>query len=533
MNAYITAYEISPALPPARPKRIVTRPSWLPRREEILPRKWSLAALATVALVAITLTIFFFNLRDTNQPAVVPGTPVGSPTAIPAPTTTVVPVSMYRGGLDRTGVMPGPAPSGRPGVLWHVDRLFFVNGPVVVGNGLVYAGTDDGSVHAFDMTTGAEVWKLTGHTTFASPTIVLDGMTAYIAGYDDMLLAVDAATGNEIWRTDPALNVSRLVAFDAESKTLYVGGRDPVSYAFDSATGQLKWQVDITAPQKSVASIVIGDTLYFGATDGMLYALNTADGSIRWTWDSTFEMVRSLTYANNTIFAPATSARNFAFVAIDASTGVERWRLSSTKGEYAAAGVVDGNIILGTDIVGEVISVSQMDGRVNWTFAPGSRGFRAPPAIVGDMVYVADKEGSFYALDAVTGQEIWRLQLDSWVDYDPAITDGVIYIGTMAGSVYALGDGGTELPAATPAAGRATPSAPLWTESGKEQSAESPASPEASPGPATVEADMELLWGMDGGDGGLDGQGNVYVTASSQSRLVKLRLPQSLATPAP
>ena len=44
---------------------------------------------------------------------------------------------------------------------------------------------------------------------------------------------------------------------------------------------------------------------------------------------------------------------------------------------------------------------------------------------------------------------------------------------------------------------------------------------------------MELLWGMDGGDGGLDGQGNVYVTASSQSRLVKLRLPQSLATPAP
>ena len=146
---------------------------------------------------------------------------------------------------------------------------------------------------------------------------------------------------------------------------------------------------------------------------------------------------------------------------------MERWRLSSAKGEYAAAGVVDGNIILGTDIVGEVISVSQMDGRVNWTFAPGSRGFRAPPAIVGDMVYVADKEGSFYALDAVTGQEIWRLQLDGWVDYDPAITDGVIYIGTMAGSVYALGDGGTELPAATPAAGRATPSAPLWTESGR------------------------------------------------------------------
>jgi hypothetical protein len=35
------------------------------------------------------------------------------------------------------------------------------------------------------------------------------------------------------------------------------------------------------------------------------------------------------------------------------------------------------------------------------------------------------------------------------------------------------------------------------------------------------------------GDVVLDGQGNLYVTDGSQDRLVKLRLPESLATPAP
>ena len=253
----------------------------LPRREDFFPRKWSLAAVASIALVAITLAAFF-SMRGSDQPAFVPGTPDSVPTStpVPAPTATVAPVSMYRGNLERTGVMPGPAPTGRPGVLWQASVPGSVQGGVVVGNGLIYAGTDDGSVHGFNMATGAEVWTLTGNTGVESPSIVLDGATAYIAGYDGMVLAVDAATGTEIWRTDPAFEVAgRRIAYDSETKSLYVPGVGAVSYAFDSTNGALKWETAIGAPQTSVTSVVAGDTLYFGAGDGLLYALNTADGS--------------------------------------------------------------------------------------------------------------------------------------------------------------------------------------------------------------------------------------------------------------
>ena len=498
MNAFATSNIATPVIRPVRQKQVVPRPAWLPGREQELPRRWGLGALATVALIALVLAAFFFALRGPDQPAIVPGTPDGSPTAVPAPTTIVEPVSMYRGGLDRTGVMPGPAPTGRPGVLWRAETEAVIEGPVAVGAGLVYTGTDDGSVHAFDMTTGAEVWKLTANATIESLSIVLDGATAYIAGFDGMVLAVDAATGKELWRTDPALNVSRRVAFDADTNTLYVAGLNPVSYAFDSTTGSLKWQAPISAPQRSVASVVAGDTLYFGTSDGLLYALNTADGSTKWTWDSEHDVLLSLLFATDTIFVPTIADRGeFAFVAIDAVTGTEKWRQSSTLGQYTAGAIIDGNVIFGTDF-GKVMSVAAADGHVNWTFAPGNGAvFRAPPAFVDNDVYVFDTDGSLYALDAATGGELWRVTLDSGNSYNPAITGGVIYLTTPQGSVYALGDGGTELPAATPVTSPATvATAPV-------------ASPVADAAPGTAKAEtaegVEVVWETTGGAGGLSG----------------------------
>ena len=85
----------------ARPpllKELVTRPAWLPTREMLFPRKWSLAAVASVALVAITFAVFFFSLQ-TDQPVIAPGTPeMATPTTAPMPAPTVVPVTSIAAG---------------------------------------------------------------------------------------------------------------------------------------------------------------------------------------------------------------------------------------------------------------------------------------------------------------------------------------------------------------------------------------------------------------------------------------------------
>jgi len=45
-------------------------PTWIP-----FPRRWSLAAVATVGLIAVTLAIFLLSARKSENPASVPGTP--------------------------------------------------------------------------------------------------------------------------------------------------------------------------------------------------------------------------------------------------------------------------------------------------------------------------------------------------------------------------------------------------------------------------------------------------------------------------
>ncbi|HET7055374.1 MAG TPA: PQQ-binding-like beta-propeller repeat protein, partial [Thermomicrobiales bacterium] len=198
MNAFTTTYPKATVIQPVRPKRLVTRPAWLPGREEIFPRRWGLAALATVALVAITLAVFFFNLRDTHQPAVVPGTPVATPTSTPAPAT-VEPVSMYRGNPARTGVLPGPSLTGAPVELWKLQTGEPVNLGAAVVDGVLYLSAGSQGFEARDAMTGDVIWTFPTDASAVSAPAVVDGQ-GYVIDTDGTLYAVRTSDGTETWR---------------------------------------------------------------------------------------------------------------------------------------------------------------------------------------------------------------------------------------------------------------------------------------------------------------------------------------------
>lgn len=485
MNAYSTAYEISPALPAARPKRIVVRPTWLPQREEILPRKWSLAAVASVALVAITLAVFFFSFRQTDHPALVPGTPDdATPITVPAPT--VAPVTMYRGNNDRTGEMPGPAPAGRPGVLWRIQAKDQVISAVTVANGLAYVGSNDGVIHAIDIATGTESWTFETGPDAGSPFTIIDGDTVYAVGGDGMAHALNAASGTEIWHSDPALLIGNQVTLDGD--TLYVGGQDAQYFALNRADGSLRWTATLGGIPQSRATVVLNDTVYFGADDGKAYALDGATGLVTWTFDSGMEVIKSVSTADGLIFLPASnpSTAGAAMIAVSVDTGTEVWRYDN-DGAYASSGTPLGtNLLVGMGN-GELKSLNIATGAVNWTYDTGNGSeIGAGASIVDGIAYFVSIDYGLYAVDATTGQEVWRVQLDGSMNMSPAIIDGVIYVGTFAGGIYALGDGGTSLTSdATPIA---TPeSAPVTS-----LSVGQGATPPVAEGPVT------LLWQTEG-----------------------------------
>lgn len=72
-----------------------------------------------------------------------------------------------------------------------------------------------------------------------------------------------------------------------------------------------------------------------------------------------------------------------------------------------------------------------------WRFDTGGEVYSSP-AIANGVLYVASKDGILYALDAASGAERWRFRVSEYVTRSsPAVIDGTVYIGGGFG-FYAL-----------------------------------------------------------------------------------------------
>jgi outer membrane protein assembly factor BamB len=61
------------------------------------------------------------------------------------------------------------------------------------------------------------------------------------------------------------------------------------------------------------------------------------------------------------------------------------------------------------------------------------------PAVANGVVYISSNDGNLYALDASTGQRPWSYGTTSAFYSSPAVANGEVYIGSYSSSVYAFG----------------------------------------------------------------------------------------------
>jgi len=53
------------------------------------------------------------------------------------------------------------------------------------------------------------------------------------------------------------------------------------------------------------------------------------------------------------------------------------------------------------------------------------------------MIYFGSYDDYVYALNAGTGEEKWKYETGDKVYSSPAVADGIVYVGSSAGHVYA------------------------------------------------------------------------------------------------
>ena len=76
------------------------------------------------------------------------------------------------------------------------------------------------------------------------------------------------------------------------------------------------------------------------------------------------------------------------------------------------------------------------NGQLKWSFTAGSVVISCP-AIANGVVYVGSADGNLYALNATTGTQLWNYTVDLGYS-SPAVVNGVVYVGSEDGNVYAL-----------------------------------------------------------------------------------------------
>ena len=75
--------------------------------------------------------------------------------------------------------------------------------------------------------------------------------------------------------------------------------------------------------------------------------------------------------------------------------------------------------------------------KLEWGFAT-SNNVDSSPAVANGVVFVGSDDGNLYALNASTGAKLWSFATGSSVYSSPAIADGVVYVGSDDFNVYAL-----------------------------------------------------------------------------------------------
>lgn len=74
---------------------------------------------------------------------------------------------------------------------------------------------------------------------------------------------------------------------------------------------------------------------------------------------------------------------------------------------------------------------------IKWKFHTAGRVISSP-AVVDGVVYVGSTDGNLYAIDAATGTQKWKFETKSWEVSSPAVASGMVYFLSYDGHLYAL-----------------------------------------------------------------------------------------------
>ena len=129
-------------------------------------------------------------------------------------------------------------------------------------------------------------------------------------------------------------------------------------------------------------------------------------------------------------------------------------------GEIESTPVVEDGVVYTDAYDGMVYALDASTGASVWNYSTGNdTGLFSSPAFVGGVLYFCSVGGgTIYALNASNGASIWNYQTQGIINCSPAIANGVLYVASWDGNLYALSCIAAPQPAPVPVVSSPSPS---------------------------------------------------------------------------
>ncbi len=285
-------------------------------------------------------------------------------------------------------------------------------GSAVAFEGTIYVGSDNGTLHAFKPN-GTELWRAatewSGNGIHGTPTVA-DGRV-FIGAYDGAMYAFDAHGGERLWRTQVGDYIGSsprvwdghvyIAVEHGGSTTVRDGlGAYGTVQRLDASTGQVVWiSHQLAGHPHAPLALSVEDNVFVAANNwGHLDAWDLDDLEHRWHFEVDGRFVDMKGPVMIWDGAAFIASWNREYSRIDLETGQRDWVFRA--GNFAMSG-------------------SAVDPRTG-------------------ILYFGSHDGNVYALDATTGDEVWRRQFSKPFTSSPVLTPNVLLFAGKDGFLHAL-----------------------------------------------------------------------------------------------
>jgi outer membrane protein assembly factor BamB len=261
--------------------------------------------------------------------------------------------------------------------------------PIAASDKLVFAGDQEGTLHAIDRLTGKQVWTIEDGGEFVGgPNLYKDRVI--FGSHRGKLTCVDQATGKTVhwvFDTEGPINGTPTIA---GQYTFATNCQAPFLKVVDIETGKEAKSIPIEG--RLIASAAFrDDILYFGTEIGAVYALDWQKAELTWTYANPDreQQIDSSPAVTDNLVVIGHGDKNLH--AINRQTGQSQWMVP-TRAKVDCSPVIAGDKVIFGSNDKQLYLVQLSDGQVLWKHNAG-QPIRGSAAVSGDR-FVIGTDGS-------------------------------------------------------------------------------------------------------------------------------------------